>query len=159
MSLIAGRGCRWPPRRDSVSPCAPLSGGRDTHDGHENSPILVFFSNLQGQVPGEHSVFPTGTQLGVRVEALEAFIQQMPPKAADALDKLLAPNEKEKLLTIIYALATDATPPINLSARWAAAETIESMADLAGVTVSAKTIQRRLKEIVETIAPRGKTSD
>ena len=46
MSLIAGRGCRWPPRRDSVSPCAPLSGGRDTHDGHENSPILVFFSNL-----------------------------------------------------------------------------------------------------------------
>ena len=47
VSLIAGRGCRWPPRRDSVSPCAPLSGGgRDTHDGHENSPILVFFSNL-----------------------------------------------------------------------------------------------------------------
>ncbi len=50
MSLIAGRGYRWPPRRDSVSPCAPLSGGggggRDTHDGHENSPILVFFSNL-----------------------------------------------------------------------------------------------------------------
>ena len=50
MSLIAGRGCRWPPRRDSVSPCAPLSGGRDTHDGHENSPILVFFSNLLGRV-------------------------------------------------------------------------------------------------------------
>ena len=50
MSLIAGRGCRWPPRRDSVSPCAPLSGGRDTHDGHENSPILVFFSNLLGSV-------------------------------------------------------------------------------------------------------------
>ena len=50
MSLIAGRGCRWPPRRDSVSPCAPLSGGgRDTHDGHENSPILVFFSNLLEQ--------------------------------------------------------------------------------------------------------------
>ena len=51
MSLIAGRGCRWPPRRDSVSPCAPLSGGRDTHDGHENSPILVFFSNLLEQRP------------------------------------------------------------------------------------------------------------
>ena len=48
MSLIAGRGCRWPSRRDSVSPCVPLSGGRDTHDGHENSPILVFFSNLLG---------------------------------------------------------------------------------------------------------------
>ena len=26
VSLIAGRGCRWRPRRDSVSPCAPLSG-------------------------------------------------------------------------------------------------------------------------------------
>ena len=48
MSLITGRGCRWPPHRDSVSPCAPLSGGCDTHDGHENSPILVFFSNLLG---------------------------------------------------------------------------------------------------------------
>ena len=48
MSLIAGRGCRWPPRRDSVScPRAHrCRGGRDTHDGHENSPILVFFSNL-----------------------------------------------------------------------------------------------------------------
>ena len=23
-----------------------VGGGRDTHDGHENSPILVFFSNL-----------------------------------------------------------------------------------------------------------------
>ena len=53
VSLIAGRGCRWPPRRDSVSPCAPLSGGgRDTHDGHENSPILVFFSNLLGSISG-----------------------------------------------------------------------------------------------------------
>ena len=49
MSLIAGRGCRWPPRRDSVSPVRTVvggGGGRDTHDGHENSPILVFFSNL-----------------------------------------------------------------------------------------------------------------
>ena len=54
MSLIAGRGCRWPPRRDSVSPCAPLSGGRDTHDGHENSPILVFFSNLLGVSVSRH---------------------------------------------------------------------------------------------------------
>ena len=50
MSLIAGRGCRWPPRRDSVSPVRTVvgGGGRDTHDGHENSPILVFFSNLLG---------------------------------------------------------------------------------------------------------------
>ena len=51
MSLIAGRGCRWPPRRDSVSPVRTVvGGGRDTHDGHENSPILVFFSNLLGPV-------------------------------------------------------------------------------------------------------------
>ena len=50
MSLIAGRGCRWPPRRDSVSPVRTVvGGGRDTHDGHENSPILVFFSNLLGR--------------------------------------------------------------------------------------------------------------
>ena len=60
MSLIAGRGCRWPPRRDSVSPCAPLSrGGRDTHDGHENSPILVFFSNLLEGVAHRCAEIPT----------------------------------------------------------------------------------------------------
>ena len=29
-------------------------GGRDTHDGHENSPILVFFSNLLGLVVTRH---------------------------------------------------------------------------------------------------------
>ena len=65
MSLIAGRGCRWPPRRDSVSPCAPLSGGRDTHDGHENSPILVFFSNLLARIIRKGSDF--GSQDGVIV--------------------------------------------------------------------------------------------
>ena len=49
MSLIAGRGCRWPPRRDSRVPVRTVvGGGRNTHDGHENSPILVFFSNLLG---------------------------------------------------------------------------------------------------------------
>ena len=110
-----------------------------------------------GQVPGEHSVFPTGTQLGVRVEALEAFIKQ---PLADARDKPLRPNEREKLLTIIYALIKEnAKDPIDLSEPVKAAQTIESMADLAGVTVSAKTIQRRLEEIVESIVPRDKTSD
>ena len=66
MSLIAGRGCRWPPRRDSVSPCAPLSGGgRDTHDGHENSPILVFFSNLLGGVRTHaERLFPAQGKVG-----------------------------------------------------------------------------------------------
>ena len=68
MSLIAGRGCRWPPRRDSVSPCAPLSGGRDTHDGHENSPILVFFSNLLEPVVAsyEDRVFERGDEMSLR---------------------------------------------------------------------------------------------
>ena len=58
MSLIAGRGCRWPPRRDSVSPVRTVvGGGRDTHDGHENSPILVFFSNLLGLLADHHLAY------------------------------------------------------------------------------------------------------
>ena len=70
MSLIAGRGCRWPPRRDSVSPCAPLSGGgRDTHDGHENSPILVFFSNLLGTTVDVHE--------SVGVDRIEARMYEL----------------------------------------------------------------------------------
>ena len=59
MSLIAGRGCRWPPRRDCVSPVRTVvGGGRDTHDGHENSPILVFFSNLLVEVHSTYHVKP-----------------------------------------------------------------------------------------------------
>ena len=57
MSLIAGRGCRWPPRRDSVSPCAPLSGGGVTRMmAMKTSPILVFFSNLLDSLD-----FPSGS--------------------------------------------------------------------------------------------------
>ena len=77
---------------------------------------------------GERSVFPTGTQLGVRVEALEAFIQQMPPKSADALDKPLSREEREKLLSIIYGLVTShnhtrrsSVAEIDLSKTWKAA--------------------------------------
>ena len=74
MSLIAGRGCRWPPRRDSVSPCAPLSGGgRDTHDGHENSPILVFFSNLLVCVDLEATGIWPGHDRIVQIAAASIF--------------------------------------------------------------------------------------
>ncbi len=33
-----------------------VGGGRDTHDGHENSPILVFFSNLLDGIAERHLV-------------------------------------------------------------------------------------------------------
>ena len=46
MSLIAGRGCRWPPRRDSVSPVRTVVGGGVTRMMAMKTPILVFFSNL-----------------------------------------------------------------------------------------------------------------
>ena len=66
MSLIAGRGCRWPPRRDSVSPVRTVvGGGRDTHDGHENSPILVFFSNLLGPWSARQQVVELHDELSV----------------------------------------------------------------------------------------------
>ena len=42
MSLAPASGQRVPVR-------TVVGGGRDTHDGHENSPILVFFSDLLGQ--------------------------------------------------------------------------------------------------------------
>ena len=85
MSLIAGRGCRWPPRRDSVSPVRTVvGGGRDTHDGHENSPILVFFSNLldtsglspltsKDRPPGITRVFPGIGYCFVSASAMAAF--------------------------------------------------------------------------------------
>ena len=52
MSLIAGRGCRWPRVGTACPRAHRCRGGRDTHDGHENSPILVFFSNLLGVASG-----------------------------------------------------------------------------------------------------------
>ena len=48
-------------------------GGRDTHDGHENSPILVFFSNLLGPRPlrltdaQRHRLAVRGQKLGRRI--------------------------------------------------------------------------------------------
>ena len=119
-----------------------------------------------GLAPDAHSVFPTGTQLGVRVEALEASIQQMPPKSADARDKPLSREEREKLLSIIYGLVIShnhtrrsSVAEIDLSKTWKAAEQIESMALQAGMKVSAKTIDRRLKDMLDMIEIRGKTSD
>ena len=48
VSLIAGRGVSLAPASGQRVPVRTVVGGRDTHDGHENSPILVFFSNLLG---------------------------------------------------------------------------------------------------------------
>ncbi len=47
MSLIAGPRVSLAPSSGQRVPVRTVvGGGRDTHDGHENSPILVFFSNL-----------------------------------------------------------------------------------------------------------------
>ena len=81
------------------------------------------------------------------------------PKSADKSDKDLSIPEKEKLLTIIYALLINPEHPIDLSAPYKAAEYIASIAHRAGLEISARTIYRRLKEILGTIAPRDKTSD
>ena len=51
MSLAPASGQRVPVRT------VVGGGGRDTHDGHENSPILVFFSNLLGEEHGLGPVF------------------------------------------------------------------------------------------------------
>ena len=53
MSLIAGPRVSLAPSSGQRVPVRTVvgGGGRDTHDGHENSPILVFFSNLLGQSP------------------------------------------------------------------------------------------------------------
>ena len=109
------------------------------------------------------SAFPEGVALGVRTKALNDFAKkqgQTPSKAADALRKPLRPNEKEKLLTIIYALTKNPPQhPIDLSNPTEAAKSIEMLADMAGLTVSAKTIQRRLEEMVMSIRPRDENTD
>jgi hypothetical protein len=100
-----------------------------------------------GQVPGAHSVFPTGTQLGVRVEALEAYIQQMPPKAADALDKPLKERERTTLLSIIAALAVEAD--IDLSHPSTAASSVVARLQLMGIRLGQTTVESHLKKAIE----------
>jgi hypothetical protein len=100
-----------------------------------------------GQVPGAHSVFPTGTQLGVRVEALEAFIQQMPPKSADALDKPLKERERTTLLSIIAALVVEAN--IDLSHPSTAASSVVRRLELMGIRLGQTTVESHLKKAIE----------
>tara|TARA_B100000686_G_scaffold330530_1_gene392898 strand:- start:745 stop:1407 length:663 start_codon:yes stop_codon:yes gene_type:complete len=102
-----------------------------------------------GLVPGAHSVFPTGTQLGVRVEALEASVQQMPPKSADALDKPLGEKERTTLLVIIGALAEKAK--IDVSHPTTAAKTIMRSVELLGAKLSRQAIERKLKLVPDAV--------
>ena len=102
-----------------------------------------------GRVPDEHSAFPSGTQLGVRVEALEAFIQQMPPKSSDALDKPLGEKERTTLLVIIGALAEKAK--IDVLHPTTAAKTIMRYVELLGAKLSRQTIERKLKLVPDAV--------
>ena len=102
-----------------------------------------------GLVPDAHSVFPEGTQLGVRVEALEALIQQMPPKSADALDKPLGEKERTTLLVIIGALAEKAK--IDVSHPTTAAKTIMRSVELLGAKLSRQAIERKLKLVPDAV--------
>ncbi len=65
-----------------------VGGGRDTHDGHENSPILVFFSNLLEQAQTRLVPLWRGRHLVAATEgpSLPAAIMPVQPDARALLE-------------------------------------------------------------------------
>ena len=116
-------------------------------DSWKGANIIVERDGKEHQL--DYTEFPNGTQLGVRVEALEACIQQMPPKSADALDKPLGERERATLLVIIGALAEKAK--IDVSHPTTAAKTIMRCVELLGATLSRQTIERKLKLVPDAV--------
>ena len=90
--------------------------------------------------------------MGVRTKALNDFVKkqlkgQMPPKAADALDKPLKERERTTLLSIIAALAVEAD--IDLSHPSTAASSVVAKLQLMGIRLGKTTVEVHLKKAIE----------
>ncbi len=116
-------------------------------DSWKGANIIVERDGKEHQL--DYTEFPNGTQLGVRVEALEACIQQMPPKAADDLDKPLGERERETLLVIIAVLAKKAE--IDMSHPTTAAKKIVREVELLGAKIHWQTVDHKLKQVKEVV--------
>ena len=117
------------------------------------------------------SVFPVGSLLVVRPQALDAVAaslpspslgpeEQQPSKSGDAtdtLDRPLKERERATLLTIIAALASAAD--IDISKASKAGSIIAAQIDQLDASVSAQTIELHLKRIPDALERRGKTSN
>lgn len=116
-------------------------------DSWKGANIIVERDGKEHQL--DYTEFPNGTQLGVRVEALEACIQQTSPKAADALDEPLGERERETLLVIIAALAKKAG--IDMSHPTTAAKKIVREVELLGAKIHWQTVDNKLKQVKEVV--------
>ena len=125
----------------------------------------------EGYAPKDTSVFPVGTVLGVRRQALDAVVaslasssldpeEQQPSKPGDTtdpLDKPLEEHERATLLIIIAALARAAD--IDISKPSKAGAIIDAQTVELGARVSARAIENHLKRIQDALERRGKTSN
>ncbi len=139
--------------------------------GEEGVVYQLLPSRERPFAPKDNSVFPAGSQLGVRPQALDAVVaslaspslgpeEQQPSKpgdATDALDRPLKELERATLLTIIAALAREAG--IDISKASKAGAIIEAQINKLGARVSARTIEAHLKCIPDALERRGKTSN
>ena len=139
--------------------------------GEEGVVYQLLPSRERPFAPKDNSVFPAGSQLGVRPQALDAVVaslaspslgpeEQQPSKPGDAtddLDRPLKERERVTLLTIIAALARAAG--IDISKASKAGAIIEAQTDKLGARVSARAIEEHLKRIPDALERRGKTSN
>ena len=140
--------------------------------GEEGVVYQLLPSRERPFAPKDNSVFPAGSQLGVRPQALDAVVarlalpsldpeEQSPSKADDVTDPLDKPlevqRERATLLTIIAALADEAD--IDISKASKAGVIIEARTVELGARVAARTIEGHLKRISDALDRRRKISN
>ena len=103
------------------------------------------------------SSLPSGAVLAVKTEVLDEFIRQFreASQRADSRPMDLEKRERETMLILIAVLAKEVGIDIDRPSK--AAHSIESLTEIFGARVAARTIENKLKDIPDVLATRRQT--
>jgi hypothetical protein len=157
----------WEATQTYVPREAPLVGASVEKDG--NSYRLPPDYGTSGMWPRPESAFPHGSELCLRREALDLFLQsvegpkrpapqtELPQEEVNDAEKPLDARERDTLLLMIKALAKEAK--VDISQPFKAAETIAHLIEELGYNRALGTIANHLKTLNKELPTRTKKAD
>lgn len=136
-----------------------LDGFWDRHSRLKRTKRLLANKNINEMSPKEWIIRAKAKQLDTsKIEIATAYLDCFNDKPPLSLDedkyKPLSNKERNTLLTIIAALAIEAKIDITKTSK--AGELIANMTDILGASISATTIENKLKEIPNALESRAK---